>query len=68
MAMLRLLARDSGALAILPRVVVRDEIRRNELMEYMALPMITENFYAITVQRSYQPPVLRDLLKRQSVL
>lgn len=68
MAMLRLLARDSGALAILPRVVVRDEIRRNELMEYMALPMITENFYAITVQRSYQPPALRELLKRQSVL
>lgn len=68
MAMLRLLARDSGALAILPRVVVRDEIRRRELVEYMALPMVTENFYAITVQRSYQPPALRELLKRQSVI
>ncbi|MDF1629648.1 MAG: LysR family transcriptional regulator [Alcanivoracaceae bacterium] len=69
MAMLRLLARDSGALAILPRVVVRDEIRRLELSEYMALPTVTENFYAITVQRSYQPPALRELLKqRQSFL
>ncbi|MEE4249817.1 MAG: LysR substrate-binding domain-containing protein [Alcanivoracaceae bacterium] len=69
MAMLRLLARDSGALAILPRVVVRDEIRRLELSEYMALPTVTENFYAITVQRSYQPPALRELLKqRQSIL
>ena len=68
MAMLRLLARDSGALAILPSVVVRDEIRRRELSEFMALPRVTENFYAITVQRSYQPPALRELLKRQSVL
>jgi LysR family transcriptional activator of nhaA len=68
MAMLRLLARDSGALAILPRVVVRDEIRRGELREFMALPKVTENFYAVTVKRSYQPPALRELLQRQSVL
>lgn len=68
MAMLRLLARDSGAMAILPQVVVRDEIQRKELREYMALPKVTENFYAITVQRSYQPPALRELLKGQAVL
>lgn len=68
MAMLRLLARDSGALAILPPVVVRDEIRRKELCEYMALPKVTENFYAITVKRSYQPPALRELLARSAIL
>lgn len=67
MAMLRLLARDSGALAILPQVVVRDEIQRKELSEYMELPRVTENFYAITVKRSYQPPALRTLLQQQSV-
>lgn len=67
MAMLRLLARDSGALAILPKVVVRDEIQRKELSEYMELPRVTENFYAITVKRSYQPPSLRALLQHQSL-
>ena len=66
--MLRLLARDSGALAILPQVVVRDEIERGQLEEYMALPRVLENFYAITVKRSYLPPALAELLKRQAVL
>jgi LysR family transcriptional activator of nhaA len=62
MAMLRLLARDSGALAVLPAVVVRDEIRQRLLVEYMTLPGISANFYAITVRRTYQPPVLEELL------
>lgn len=68
MAMLRLLARDSGAYAILPPVVVRDELRRGELREYLALPDVTENFYAVTVKRSYQPAALRALLGRASIL
>lgn len=68
MAMLRLLVRDSGAFAILPPVVVRDELRRGELTEYLALPDVTENFYAVTVKRNYQPTALRRLLERASVL
>lgn len=68
MAMMRLLARDSGALAILPPVVVRDEIQRKELREYMTLPNVMENFYAISVKRSYLPPALREVLQRTSVL
>ena len=68
MAMLRLLARDSQALAILPRVVVRDEVRSGALQEYMALPNVMENFYAITVKRSHQPPALQEVLRRQAVL
>lgn len=68
MAMMRLLARDSGALSILPPVVVRDEIRRGELREYMTLPNVMENFYAITVKRSYLPPALRELLKQPFTL
>lgn len=62
MAMLRLLARDSGAVAILPPVVVRDEIARGELSVWMELPGVSEHFYAITVKRQYQPPALRQLL------
>lgn len=64
MAMLRLLARDSGALAVLPRVVVRDEIQQGTLVEYMTLPNVFENFYAITVKRQFVPNVLSELLAR----
>jgi LysR family transcriptional activator of nhaA len=64
MAMLRLLARDSDALAVLPKVVVRDEIRAGILTEYMTLPNIYENFYAITVKRHFVPRVLSELLAR----
>jgi LysR family transcriptional activator of nhaA len=64
MALLRLLARDSGALALLPSVVVRDELQRGELMELAVVPDLHENFHAITVQRHFAPPMLRELLRR----
>lgn len=63
MAMLRLLARDSGAISVLPTVVVRDEIRQGVLEEFMVLPSVFEMFYAITVRRSYVPAVLGELLE-----
>lgn len=66
MAMLRLLARDSGALSVLPKVVVRDEISRGELQEYATLPNIFEHFYAITTKKQYQPSALSELLQQQS--
>lgn len=66
MAMLRLLARDSGALSVLPKVVVRDEISRGELEEYVVLPNVFENFYAITTKKDYQPSALSELLQQQS--
>jgi len=62
MAMLRLLARDSGSLAVLPEVVVRDEIEARALVEYLTIPGAYESFYAITVKRSFQPPALANLL------
>tara|TARA_R110000868_G_scaffold206555_5_gene455301 strand:- start:1692 stop:2597 length:906 start_codon:yes stop_codon:yes gene_type:complete len=63
MAMLRLLARDSGALAVLPPVVVKDEIEQGILEEYQHLPNAYEHFYAITAQRKFMPDVLVALLK-----
>lgn len=63
MAMLRLLARDSRAVTVLPKVVVKDEIRQGVLVEYITLPNIYENFYAVTVRRQYAPALLADLLK-----
>ena len=64
MAMLRLLARDSGNTALLPTVVVQDELRSGKLQEYCVVPQLHENFYAITVQRHFEPPLLKTLLRR----
>lgn len=64
MAMLRLLARDSGNVALLPTVVVQDELRSGKLQEYCVVPQLHENFYAITVQRHFEPPLLKTLLRR----
>jgi LysR family transcriptional activator of nhaA len=65
MAMMRLLARDTGAVALLPSVVVRDELQSGLLQEYCVIPSLYENFYAITVERQYQHPLLRMLLSRK---
>ncbi len=65
MALLRLLARDSSnSVALLPTVVVQDELRSGLLAEYGVVPDLYENFYAITVQRHFEPPLLKELLKR----
>jgi LysR family transcriptional activator of nhaA len=64
MAMLRLLARDAEGVALVPSVVVRDEIRSGALVEYAVVPDLFESFYAITVPRHFAPPLLRELLAR----
>lgn len=66
MAMLRLLARDSSAVAILPPVVVRDEIADGTLVDYGRLPNVHEHFYAISVRRRFANPLIADLLERSS--
>ena len=63
MAMLRLLARDSGALAVIPEVVVKDELQSGRLYKYLTLPQIYENFYIITTQRELLHPQLNLLLQ-----
>ncbi len=67
MAMLRLMARDSGRgrAALVPAVVVQDELRTGMLMEYCAVPNVHENFYAITTDRRFQPSALRTLLESE---
>ena len=64
MALLRLLARDSQSLALLPTVVVQDELRTGKLEQYCVVPDLYESFYAITVQRRFDSPLLKGLLKR----
>jgi LysR family transcriptional activator of nhaA len=62
MAMLRLLTRDSGAVALVPAVVVQDELGSGLLSHYCDVPDVVESFYAITAQRRHQPAILEHLL------
>jgi LysR family transcriptional activator of nhaA len=62
MAMLRLLARETGALTLVPPVVVADELRSGLLVERCRIPELQENFYAITMRRHFAHPILRELL------
>jgi len=62
MAMLRLFARESDALTLLPRVVVADELKSRTLVERCRVPGVTETFYAITTGRRYPNPAVRALL------
>ncbi|PSF12164.1 LysR family transcriptional regulator [Marinobacter fuscus] len=66
MAMMRLLTRDSGHFAILPPVVVRDELKNGELTDYGALPGVYEEFYAIRIRRQFESPALRELMAQKS--
>lgn len=62
MAMLRLLARDTGALAVMPDVVVKDELKQGTLVNYLTLPNVYENFYAVTVKRQIQNKLISELI------
>lgn len=62
MAMMRLLAREGSALAVLPPIVVTDELANGLLVEACPLPGIRETFAAITLKRRFNEPVLVDRL------
>ncbi len=66
MAMLRLLARDSGSVAMVPEVVVQDELAQGILRKYCELPDIHENFYAITARRHFQSAALKAVMERDN--
>ena len=64
MAMLRLLARESSGVTLVPPVVVQQELAERRLVERCRIPQIRETFYAITPSRRFPSPILRDLLAR----
>lgn len=62
MAMLRLLARSDAGVAVIPPIVVRDELAGGTLYELAQLPGITEEFHAVTIARTFPNPLLREVM------
>lgn len=62
MAMLRLIARDSGWLTVLPEVVVQDELRAGVLVVVGHSTALQERFYAITTPRRHRIEALEHLM------
>ncbi len=63
MAMLRVLALRLKAVALVPKVVVQDELRTGMLVERFRLSAITEKFYAITPSRTFPNILVKELLQ-----
>jgi len=68
MAMLRLLARQVDGIALLPPVVVKEELAEKELFELCQVPELHELFHAITVSRRYQNPYVGELLDKAKTI
>ena len=62
MAMLRLLAREADAVTLVPRVVVRDELKNGTLVELHRIEQIRESFYAITPSRHFPNALVKEIL------
>ncbi len=65
--MMRLLAREGAGLAVLPPIVVQDELNTGRLHEADQLPGIGETFYAVTITRRFPNPILAELLKGRAI-
>ncbi|MFT6398872.1 MAG: LysR family transcriptional activator of nhaA [Bradymonadia bacterium] len=62
MAMLRLVAREHIGMAVVPSIVVRDELDAGVLVEVEQLPGLEETFFAITLSRRFPNPLVAELL------
>lgn len=62
MAMLRLIARDSGWLTLLPEVVVQDELQSGTLVCVGRSTLLQEHFYAITTPHRHRIEALDQVL------
>ena len=62
MAMMRLLAREGAGIAVIPPIVVKDELEAKILKEVDQLPDITEIFYAVTIERRFPNPLVQALI------
>jgi LysR family transcriptional activator of nhaA len=62
MAMIRLLTRANLGLAVVPAIVVQDELDSGRLLQAEDFTGIHETFYAITLKRRFSNPLVRELL------
>jgi len=62
MAMLRLLAREDAGLAVIPPIVVQDELAAGLLIEAAHFNDVTETFQAVTTARRFPNPLLSEVL------
>lgn len=66
MAMMRLMARADVGLAVVPPIVVRDELDAGELVRAGTLPELNEVFHALTLERRFPNPLLRELIPAEA--
>ncbi|MEM6828050.1 MAG: LysR family transcriptional regulator, partial [Pseudomonadota bacterium] len=62
MAMLRLLTRADVGVAVIPPIVVRDELEAGSLVELCRLEDLHEIFWAVTIRRRFPNPLLSEVL------
>lgn len=62
MAMLRLLVRSGAGVAVIPPIVVQDELAAGHLAELQRLDGITEGFFAVTLERRFPNPLVREVI------
>lgn len=62
MAMLRLFAREGIGLAVVPPIVVKDELEQGVLREVARIGGLSETFVAVTLSRRFPNRLLRSLL------
>lgn len=67
MAMIRLLVRSGIGIAVVPPIVVRDELDSGLLVQARRFDALTERFYAITLKRRFQNPVINTLLENSEI-
>jgi LysR family transcriptional regulator, transcriptional activator of nhaA len=67
MAMMRLLARENIGLAVLPPIVVKNELQSGFLKEADHQVGLSESFYAVTVKRKFPNPLLAPLFERSAL-
>ena len=59
----KMLARERIGLAVVPTIVVRDELEARVLVEIAPLPELKETFFAITLARRFPNPLLNVLIR-----
>ena len=63
MPMIRLLAREGDAVTLVPRIVVKDELKNGTLVELRRFSRIRESFYAITPLRQFPNALVQEIIR-----